>query len=400
MATPMVVVLVLAALAAGLAVGWSVHASLTAPALAAARAEARAVRESADLASRALASASEDAARRQSAAIGSSVHHIVGPLHESLHRLAEQVQRTERDRIGAYAGLSEQVRDMQHASHRLGMQTQALTNALHTPHLRGRWGEMQLERVVELAGMTKHCDFSTQVRASAPQTEPSGRGGGSTSAGENSVRPDLVVHLAGERHLVVDAKVPLHAYLDAVAADSADQDQLLADHARSVRSHIAALAAKSYWAAFETSPEMVVLFLPSDPILEAAARSDPQIYEYAFTRNVVLATPSSLIALLRTAALGWQQQSITDEARAIHALGKELSGRLGGVLTRFDRLGASLGKAVDEYNATVGTVETRLGVTARKLSELEAFGSGESTGQPRLVTAEIRQTTSSSSPRG
>ncbi|MFT3900653.1 MAG: DNA recombination protein RmuC [Gordonia sp. (in: high G+C Gram-positive bacteria)] len=384
MTTSIVIALVCLALLTGFAVGWSFQASRLAPALAAARAEAQAVRESADLASRALASASEDAARRQSAAIGASVHHVVGPLNESLHRLAEQVQRTERDRIGAYAGLTAQVRDMQQASHRLGTQTQALTNALHTPHLRGRWGEMQLERVVELAGMTKHCDFSTQVHVESDDG--------------SSVRPDLVVHLAGDRHLVVDAKVPLHAYLDALAASDADHEQLLADHARAVKSHIAALGAKSYWAAFDPSPEMVVMFLPGDPILEAAARANPEIFEYAFSRNVVLATPSSLVALLRAVALGWQQQSIAEDAQTIHALGKELAGRLGGVLSHLDRLGASLGKAVESYNATVGTVESRLGVTARKLSELEVFGSADPPEPPRLVTTEVRRTATGTSP--
>ncbi len=379
MAAPLVVALVLAALAAGLVIGWSVHAALTAPALAEARAQSRALRESADLTSRALASASEEAARRQSAAIGASVDRVVGPLHDSLHRFAEQVQRTERDRIGAYAGLTQEMRDMQQASHRLGMATQSLTNALHTPHLRGRWGEMQLERVVELAGMTKHCDFSTQVH---------------TATGGTSVRPDLVVHLVGDRHVVVDAKVPLQAYLDAIAAtDPVRREQLLADHARAVRSHITALAAKSYWAAFDPSPEMVVLFLPGDPILEAAARGDSTIFDFAYSRNVVLATPSSLIALLRTVALGWRQQSITDEALAIHALGKELAGRLGSVLSHLDRLGASLGKAVDSYNATIGTVENRLGVTARKLSEMTAPGSADPPPQPREVTTPIRTTT-------
>ncbi|GAA3032633.1 hypothetical protein GCM10010528_12220 [Gordonia defluvii] len=385
MATSTVATLVCLALIAGLAIGWSAHASRSAPALAAARAEARAVRESADLASRALASASEEAARRQSVAIGASVHHVVGPLHESLHRLAEQVQQTERDRIGAYAGLTEQVRDMQQASHRLGLQTQALSNALHTPHLRGRWGEMQLERVVELAGMTKHCDFSTQVGTSTPDA---------------AMRPDLVVHLVGDRHLVVDAKVPLHAYLEALAATDPDQrDRQLANHARAVRAHITALSAKSYWAAFDPSPEMVVMFLPGDPILEAAARADSSVFDFAYSRNVVLATPSSLIALLRAVALGWQQQSITDEAYAIHALGKELAGRLGGVLSHLDRLGANLGKAVDSYNSTVGTVESRLAVTARKLSEMDAFGSADPPPEPRLVSTEIRQTAAAPSPR-
>lgn len=377
MAISSVIALVCCALLAGFVVGWSVHASRVAPALAAARAEAAAVRESSELASRALAAASEDAARRQSAAIGASVHHVVGPLHESLHRLAEQVHRTERERIGAYAGLTEQVRDMQQASHRLGTAAQTLTNALHTPNLRGRWGEMQLERVVELAGMSKHCDFSTQV---------------SVKAGEDRVRPDLVVHLAGDRHLVVDAKVPLQAYLDALAAtDPRQQERLLADHARAVRAHIGALSSKSYWAAFQPGPEMVVMFLPGDPILEAAARAADDLFEYAYARDVVLATPSSLIALLRTAALGWQQQSVTDEAQTIHALGKELASRLGGVFAQLDRLGASLGKAVDSYNSTIGTVESRLGVTARKLSELDALGPDRAPEPPRPVTAEIRQ---------
>ncbi|GAB91691.1 DNA recombination protein RmuC [Gordonia rhizosphera] len=354
-----VIVAVLAGIVIGLIVGWLAHASRSAAALAAAHAELDAVRGAHELAARSLSSASEDAARRQSSAIGSQIAHIVDPLRAVLSQLSEELRRTEHHRINAYAGLTEQVRSMHTASAELTNQTRQLATALHTPHIRGRWGELQLERVVELSGMTRHCDFTTQVSAQG-------------SAG--AVRPDLVVHLAGGRDIVVDAKVPLQAYLSAIEAEDPDvAARGFADHARAVRGHIGHLSSKAYWSAFDNTPEMVVLFVPSDPVLEAAVRVDPDLIEFGFAKNVVLTTPSTLIALLRTVALGWRHDAMARDAAVIHQLGTELHHRLGGVLGHLDRLGGSLRRAVESFNSTVGAVDTRLGVTARKLADLEAI---------------------------
>ncbi|MFW0787228.1 DNA recombination protein RmuC [Gordonia sp. CPCC 206044] len=355
-----VVVAVIAGLAAGLVIGWLAQASRSAASLAAAQAELDSVRAAQDIAARSLSTASEDAARRQSTAIGSQVAHIVDPLRGVLTQLSEELRRTENHRISAYAGLTEQVRGMHAMSTELTNQTRQLTNALHTPQVRGRWGELQLERVVELAGMSRHCDFSTQVSA---------------QSATGTVRPDMVVHLAGGRDIVVDAKVPLQSYLAAVesAEDPAESAQHLGDHARALRAHITHLSSKAYWSAFDNTPEMVVLFVPSDPVLEAALRSDADLIEYGFAKNVVLTTPSTLVALLRTVALGWRHDAMAQDAAVIHQLGVELHHRLGSVLGHFDRLGTSLRRAVESFNATVGAVDSRVGVTARKLAELDAL---------------------------
>ncbi len=337
-------------LAVGFGAGWWVYAMRT-----------TAIRESHALLSQALASASEDAARRQSGAIGSQVAHIVGPLHETLDRLSDELRRVERGRISSFAGLSEQVTGMRAASAQLGAHTQRLANALHTPQLRGRWGEMHLQKVVEAAGLSKYCDFTEQ------QTTASG------------ARPDLVVHLPAERDIVIDAKVPLQAYLEAVATDdTVAERRFLADHARAVRAHVTALSGKEILPLPSPSPELVVLFIPSDQMLEAACRVDLDLVEYAFGRNVVLATPSSLVALLRTVALSWRQDAMARDAEQIHALGRELYHRLATMTTHLDRLGGSIGRAVESFNATVGAMESRVMVTARKLGDLDAFyGSGD-----------------------
>lgn len=363
-------------IALGVAIGWLANANRSAAQLAQARAEAGALRESADLVRQSISAATEDAARRQSSAIGAQVAHIVDPLRPVLAQLADEVRRTEHHRAGAYAGLSEQVRSMHEASLRLDDQTRRLTNALHTPHIRGRWGEMQLERVVELAGMSRHCDFTPQV---------------SGSTADGGVRPDLVVHLAGGRSIVVDAKAPLHAYLAAAAADDpAAREQHHLAHARALRAHVTSLAAKSYWQAFTDTPEMVVLFLPGDPILEAAVRADPELLELGFAKKVVIATPATLVALLRTVALGWRHDSMARDAAVIHELGTELHHRLGTVFTHLDRLGGSLRKAVESFNSTLGAVDARVGVTARKLAELEALDGVDDHTTPSPLDVTVR----------
>lgn len=354
-----VLIALVAGVVVGALVGWLAHASRSAAVVAAARAELDAVRAAQDMAARSLSSASEDAARRQSAAIGSQVAHIVDPLRSVLGQLSEELHRTEQNRTSAYAGLTEQVRGMHAMSARLTDQTRQLTNALHTPQVRGRWGEVQLERVVELAGMSRHCDFATQVTA---------------ESADGPVRPDMVIRLAGGRSIVVDAKVPLQAYLAGIeTADPQTAARHFADHARALRAHITQLSSKAYWSAFDNSPEMVVLFVPSDPVLEAAVRVDGDLIELGFTKNVVLTTPSTLVALLRTVALGWRHDAMARDAATIHQLGTELHHRIGAVLTHLDRLGGSLRRAVESFNSTVGAVDSRVGVTARKLAELDAL---------------------------
>lgn len=315
----------------------------------------------------AVAGASAEAAREQSDLLGGEVSEIVEPLRATLDQLSEELRRTEHHRVHAYAGLTEQVRGMQQTSFRLQEQTSRLANALHAPQVRGRWGEIQLERIVELSGMSRHCDFTSQS---------------TVHDGDRRLRPDLVVHLAGGRSIVVDAKAPLHAYLAAAEepgrrgaeGSGSDTSAVLARHAQAVRSHVTALSAKGYWSAQPSSPEFVVLFLPGDGVLESATRTDPALLDYAFSRNVVLATPSTLIALLKTVALGWRQHALAQDAATIHELGRQLYQRLDGVLGHLEKTGGALRRAVETYNATVGAIDTRLTVTARRLAELEALG--------------------------
>ncbi|WP_076479570.1 DNA recombination protein RmuC [Williamsia sterculiae] len=368
----------------GLVIGGLAVQSRASARVAAARAEIDAGASNHELLVRSLASASEDAARRQSGAIGSQVSHIVEPLLTTLDQLANEVRRTEHNRIGAYAGLSQQVGEMRMATTQLGSQTHRLTNALHAPQLRGRWGELHLRRVVELAGLSEHCDFDEQVN-----------GAGSDEAG---VRPDLVVRLPDDGTVVVDAKVPLAAYLDAVATDDPGiERQELGRHARAMRAHVSALAHKKYWSAVSTrtgvSPDLVVMFVPADPILEAACRHDPDLLEFGFARNVVIATPSSLVALLRTVALGWRHDALSRDAAHILGLGRELHHRINTVGGHLNRLGSSLDKAVESFNSAVGTIDSRVTVTARKLGELEALGLINEDEGSRLQTVERRTRT-------
>ncbi len=321
------------------------------------RAEAQlaALRDNEALLRRSLDAVNEDSARRHSGAIGQQVSHLVEPLHDAVDALTEQVRQVEHSRIRAYAGLTEQVTGMQRASVHLSTQTSQLVTALRAPQIRGRWGEIQLERVVELAGMVKHCDFDTQVT-------------------RDGVRPDMIVRLAGGRQIVVDAKVPFAAYLDAAQEEDADaRSKQLTRHARHLRTHVDQLSAKEYWRSFEPTPEFVILFVPGDPFLDAALTSDSSLLEYAFTRNVILATPTTLVALLRTVAYTWKQESLAEDAARIQMLGRELYSRLGVVAAHLDKLGGHLGKAVDSFNSTVSSVDSRVTVTARKLSELELF---------------------------
>ena len=351
----------LVALLLGALLGWLAHASRTGDRLARAEAqlEAREGGEQTLLSS--LNAVNADSAQRQAGAMGTQMAHIVGPLKDAVGTLAKQVEEIERDRVHAYAGLSEQVAGMRRTSQQLSAQTTQLVGALRSPQIRGRWGELQLERVVELAGMTRHCDFDTQVSGDAAE-----------GAKTVKVRPDMIVRLAGGRQIVVDAKVPFNAYLDALSADRPqDKEQLMFRHAAQLRSHVDQLAAKQYWQSFDPTPEFVVLFVPGDPFLDAALSTDPGLLEFAFGKNVVLTTPTTLIALLRTVALTWRQEAFSRDAAAIHNLGKELYQRLDTMARHMDKAGGHLGKAVEAFNATAASMESRVMVTARKLADLE-----------------------------
>src|SRR6187402_745286 len=269
----------------------------------------------------------------------------VRPLKDSLERMDNQLQGVERVRQEAYGNLQAQVTTL---SERAG----SLTNALRTPHVRGRWGEAQLRNVVEYAGMIEHCDYATQA---------------TTTTDDGTLRPDLVVRIPGGKHVVVDAKAPLAAYLDAFETSDDDARQAhLANHARQVREHVTKLSAKAYWRQFEPSPDLVVMFLPDESYLRAAHEHDPALQEYAWSSNVVLASPSTLMILLRTVAMTWQQETIAESAREVSELGRELYKRLATMGAHVTRLGKSLDGAVKAYNETVGSLERQVLVQARR----------------------------------
>jgi DNA recombination protein RmuC len=273
----------------------------------------------------------------------------VKPLQESLRAVGERVQELDRARAKGYGELSRHLTD-------LGEQTASLRNALRTPHTRGRWGEIQLKRVVEIAGMLPYCDFAEQVTA----TTDDGR-----------LRPDLIVRLPGGKQVVVDAKVPLSAYLDAQeTSDENVRRQHLENHARQVRDHLSKLAAKSYWQQFADSPEWVVMFLPDEGFFRAAWEHDPSLVETGVRSRVHIASPTTLIVLLQAIAHGWQQEKVAEDARIVHALGRELYERMTvAVGTHFAKLGTTLDKAVGAYNEAVGSLERRVLPTARKLGQ-------------------------------
>jgi DNA recombination protein RmuC len=277
-------------------------------------------------------------------------------IRDGLDRLHDRMRDLEHQRVSWQGILHQQVDEVRHSTDSLRRETTALATALRKPHVRGQWGELHLRRTIELAGMVEHCDFSEQVHLSGD---------------DGALRPDVVIHLAGGKSVVVDAKVPLAAYLDAVATDDSDEHEAhLARHARQVRTHVDQLASKVYWRALEESPEFVVLFLPAESSLSAALVAEPDLLEHAAVRNVVLATPTTLIALLRTIAYGWTTETLAERTREIHELGRELYSRLGVVGRHLDKLGRSLKGSIDAYNATVGSLETRVFVTARHFADV------------------------------
>lgn len=286
-----------------------------------------------------------------------AVRALVEPLARALDEVRAQVGAAEQARAAGGSALTEQVRAMREASEALRSETGRLVTALRSSHVRGRWGELQLRRVVEAAGMLEHVDFVEQASA---RTD------------DGTLRPDMVVHLAGGKHVVLDAKVALLAYLDAMAADDdAVRSERLRAHARHVRKHVDDLAAKEYWAQFSPAPEFVVMFVPAEPFLHAALEADPSLYEYAMERNVVLASPMTLVALLRTVAYGWRQEALAANAQKVLDLGRELHGRLATLGGHVSRLGRQLDGAVRAYNESVSSLESRVLVSARRFADLQ-----------------------------
>ena len=277
-------------------------------------------------------------------------------LRDGLERLHERLMDVEQQRASWQGQLRQQVDDMRHSTDLLRRETGALSTALRKPHVRGQWGELHLRRAVELAGMVEHCDFQEQVHLAHE---------------DGNLRPDVVVRLAGGRSVVVDAKVPLDAHLDALATDDPEEAAAhLRRHVRQVRSHVDALSGKAYWRSMPGAPEFVVMFVPAESFLAAALDTDPTLLSYAATRDVVIATPTTLIALLRTIAHGWTTEALAERTREIHELGRELHTRIGVMGGHLDKVGRSLKGAVEAFNSAVGSIESRVLVTARQFEDI------------------------------
>lgn len=286
---------------------------------------------------------------------------------QGLDRLSDQLRELDHQRASWQGQLNEQVLDMRMSTESLRRETQSLATALRKPQVRGRWGELHLRRAVELAGLVDRCDFTEQVVLD-----------------DGALRPDLVVRLAGDRQVVVDAKVPLDAFLDATGADDdAERTHHLGRHARQLRTHVVTLASKAYWRALPATPEFVVLFVPAESFLSAALEADPDLLEFASARHVVLASPTTLIALLRTVAQGWTHEALAEQAQEIHRLGRDLHTRLGTLSGHLDLVGRSLNATVDHYNRAMGSLESRVLVSARRFGDLGVSGADLPT--PRRV---------------
>ncbi|WP_026818798.1 DNA recombination protein RmuC [Arthrobacter castelli] len=303
----------------------------------------------------------------------SSVLQALAPVAEKLNHMQSQVSVLERDRVEQYGQLAQQLKDAKRADEQLLSTTQTLSSALQSNSVRGRWGEVQLRRVVEAAGMVPYVDFAEQVHNASAQS------------GTSSTRPDMVIRLPGTKEIVVDAKVPLSAYLQAheipAAAGESEQARrktLLGQHAKAVRAHVDALAAKKYWEGCSNSPELVVCFIPVESFLAAALDADPELLEYSFRKNVALSSPVSLLAMLKAVAFSWRQDVLTDNAKELFELSRELYDRLGTMGGHVSKLGNSLKASVERYNSFVGTLESRVFPTARKINAIDPASFSES----------------------
>ncbi len=298
------------------------------------------------------------------------VESLVAPMRETLTRVEQQLRESDIARTRSHAELAQQVEFTRRGAEQLREQTSALVTALRRPEARGRWGELQLRRVVELAGMASHVDFDEQVVT----------GGG--------LRPDMVVRLAGGKNVVVDSKVSLAAYLEAAAtADEEGREARLAAHARHLKAHVDQLSSKAYWSTLPQTPEFVVMFVPGEAFLAPALEYDPGLLEHALARRVHIATPTTLVSMLRTIQYAWQQQALSDNARAVFDLGRELYDRLSGLGRHLDKLGRSLTASVGAYNQAVGNLETRVLVSARRLSALGVVDAELTAPEPVSETA-------------
>jgi DNA recombination protein RmuC len=305
-----------------------------------------------------------------------AVEQLVGPLKEQLGRVDSQLMRLDQERRESRGRLESQLRTLTETGERLRTETGALVTALRKPNARGQWGQMQLRNVVELAGMVRHCDFAEQA---------------SVAGDESTLRPDLIVNLPGGKHVIVDAKAPLQGVLDAYQArDEAEREQHLRDHARLLRKHIKSLADKAYWSGLDTTPDLVVMFLPGEHLYGAALETDPTLIEDAMARRVLIATPTTLLAMLHAVAYGWQQERVAESAQAISDLGRELHVRLVKLSGLLATLGSRLNSAVRAYNETVGSYEARVLPGARRFADHGAVAEGSELPQLEHVTVSAR----------
>ncbi|WP_136193532.1 DNA recombination protein RmuC [Actinomyces procaprae] len=390
MSTALPILLLLIGLLVGAVTGYALAVARTATARAGGRDEAAALHaEAAQWRARAEELAARANVAEERAERDGSVLRALAPVRAQLEQVGARVEQMEKQRAAQHATLTEQLRAGAESDRELRRTTTALAGALRSRSSRGVWGEVELARVLEASGMMRHIDFVEQRSVASVVGRRNGAGAGPDGAAR--ARPDLVVHLPGNGYLALDAKVPLDSYLEACAlgtgddggASEADTQQhrakLLAAHAKALRGHVDALAERHYARTLQDSPELVVLFVPAEPILAAALDADPTLMEHALDRGVSLTTPASLLALLRTCASAWARTAINDDARELLALGRTLYERLGTVAKHLDALGSSLTRSVAAYNRAVGSMESRLLVTARRF---EALGDGLTTPEP------------------